>query len=175
VATDDEADLVRRAQQRDVRAFEQLYRLHVPRVYALCLRLTANVRRAEELTQTAFVHVWQKLTLFRGESAFGSWLHRLAVNIVLTDIRSTQRREARVVGTADPAIWESAGNAPTPGLRLDLERAVAALPAQARAVFVLHAIEGYSHDDIAGLLGVAVGTSKAQLHRARQLLQEALR
>lgn len=177
VETDDETELVLRAQRHDERAFELLYRRHVGRIHGLCLRLTANVRRAEDLTQAAFVQAWQRLASFRGGSAFGSWLHRLAVNVVLTDLRATRRREARVIGIADPAGCEAAAGAqrPSRGLRLDLERAIANLPAQARTVFVLRAIEGYTHDEIAALMGVSIGTSKAQYHRARQLLQEDLK
>lgn len=170
----DESNVVRRAQARDLRAFESLYHLHVPRVYALCLRMTANVRRAEELTQKAFLTAWEKLPLFRRESAFSSWLHRVAVNTVLADIRAEQRRTQRVFATEDPAVFETACRAPSVGLRLDLEQAIARLPTQARAVFVLHDVEGWQHDEIARELGVATGTSKAQLHRARKLLQEAL-
>jgi RNA polymerase sigma-70 factor (ECF subfamily) len=171
----DETDLIRRAQDRDVHAFEELYRRHVPRIHAVCLRLTACALRAEELTQAAFVQAWQKLPRFRGESAFGSWLHRLAVNGVLMDYRTTRRRETRVIGTADPAALERPSQPPPAGIRLDLEQAIAALPPQARAVFVLHDVEGYTHEEIAGFMELQIGTTKAQLHRARQLLQEALR
>jgi RNA polymerase sigma-70 factor (ECF subfamily) len=171
---DDEATIVRRAQAGDMHAFESLYCAHVGRVYAICLRMLANVPRAEELTQKAFLVAWQKLADFRGESAFGSWLHRVAVNAVLADMRAEHRRRQRVFGTDDPAGLETAPPPPSPGLQLDLDQAIAALPTQARAVFVLHDVEGWQHDEIAAQLGVAVGTSKAQLHRARKLLQEAL-
>jgi len=174
-APDDESDIVRRAQKRDLGAFERLYRTHVSRVHAICLRMTANVVRAEELTQKAFLTVWEKLPLFRGESAFTSWLHRVAVNTVLADIRAENRRTQRVFGTDDPAAFERPSNGGvTAGIRLDLEQAIAGLPPQARAVFVLHDVEGWQHNEIAEQLGVATGTSKAQLHRARKLLQEAL-
>jgi RNA polymerase sigma-70 factor, ECF subfamily len=169
-----EADLIRRAQQRDMPAFARLYRDHVGRVHALCRRMTGDPTRAEELTQTVFVTLWDKLPLFRGESSFASWLHRFAVNTVLMDFRSTRRREARVFGTEDPAIFETP-IAPRPGLQLDLEQAIAGLPPRARVVFVLHDVEGYTHEEIARLLDLETGTTKAQLHRARQLLQEALR
>src|SRR4051812_13859404 len=135
---DEESEVVRRAQARDMRAFERLYRTHVPRVHAICLRMTADATRAEELTQKAFVTVWQKLPLFRGESAFTSWLHRVAVNTVLAEMRADQRRTQRVFGTDDPAAFEVPRSAPPAGVRLDLEQAIAALPPQARAVFVLH-------------------------------------
>jgi RNA polymerase sigma-70 factor (ECF subfamily) len=136
--------------------------------------MSANVTRAEELTQKAFLTAWEKLPLFRRESAFSSWLHRIAVNTVLADIRAEQRRTRRVFATEDPSVFETASTAPANGLRLDLEQAIAHLPTQARAVFVLHDVEGWQHDEIARELGVATGTSKAQLHRARKLLQEAL-
>lgn len=176
--------LIHRAQQGDQAAFAALYREHVGRVYALCLRLTADPARAEELTQDAFVRAWERLASFRGESAFSSWLYRLTVNVVWLDLRTTRRRVARVFTTDDPATLEgpgqSAGEASGKGpgalgLSLDLERAVAALPAGAREVFVLHDVEGYRHEEIAELTGIAVGTSKAQLFRARRLLREALR
>lgn len=172
---DDEADLIRRARDRDQQAFAQLYRRHVGRVHALCRRMAADIPRAEELTQTVFVKVWEKLGLFRGESAFASWLHRLTVNTVLTEFRTTRRREARVFGVEDPTAMETPGAPPAPGLRLDLEQAIATLPPRARVVFVLHDVEGYTHEEIARLLELEPGTSKAQIHRARQLLQEALR
>lgn len=175
VTGDEDTALVERARAREGWAFEQLYRRYAPRIHAVCLRLTANPRRAEDLTQTAFIQAWQKLPLFRGESSFLSWLHRLAVNIVLMDFRSTRRREARVVGTDDPATLEAPFSPPTPGIRLDLEAAIAALPPQARAVFVLHDVEGYTHEEIAALMELQTGTTKAQLHRARHLLQDALR
>jgi len=154
----DPTDLIQRAQQGDRAAFEALYRAHSGRVYALCLRLTADRALAEERTQDAFVRAWERLATFRGESAFSSWLYRLTVNEVLLERRAERPR---------PAI----GGA---GIALDLERAVAALPPGAREVFVLHDVEGYRHEEIAKLTGIAVGTSKAQLFRARRLLREAL-
>jgi RNA polymerase sigma-70 factor (ECF subfamily) len=171
---DEEVRVVRLAQARDMQAFETLYRTHVGRVHAICLRMTANVTRAEEMTQKAFLTVWEKLPHFRGESAFSSWLHRVAVNTVLADLRAENRRLQRVFGTEDPSLFETAPRTTTVGIRLDLEQAIAGLPPQARSVFVLHDVEGWQHDEIARELGVATGTSKAQLHRARKLLQEAL-
>jgi RNA polymerase sigma-70 factor (ECF subfamily) len=171
---DAEAEVIRRAQERDMRAFEQLYRAHVPRVYGVCIRMTANATRAEELTQKTFVTVWEKLPLFRGESAFTSWLHRVAVNTVLADLRAEHRRTQRIFTTEDPAVFEMPPKPPPAGIKMDLEQAIAGLPPQARAVFVLHDVEGWQHDEIAEQLGVAIGTTKAQLHRARKLLQEAL-
>lgn len=155
-------------------AFRELYRQHVGRVFALCLRLTGDSRDAEERTQDVFVRLWDKLRTFRGESAFSSWLHRLAVNVVLNERRTTKRREQRVAPATDPATLERPRGNPTEGLSIDLERAIAELPDGAREVFVLFDIEGYGHAEIAALVGIAEGTSKAQLFRARQLLREKL-
>jgi RNA polymerase sigma-70 factor, ECF subfamily len=158
----------------DVAAFERLYRSHVGRVYALCLRLSADPVRAEELTQDVFVRAWERIDTFRGESAFGTWLHRIAVNTAMSDRRSRDRREARVATVEDPAALERGSVVPRPGERIDLERAMALLPPAARAVFVMHDVEGYGHREIAELTGRAEGTCKALLHRARQLLRERL-
>jgi RNA polymerase sigma-70 factor (ECF subfamily) len=167
-------DLVARAQAGDQTAFRDLYRQHAGRVYALCLRLTGNAGDAEERTQDVFVRLWDKLRSFRGESAFSSWLHRLAVNVVLNERRTTIRREQRVILAEDPGALEKGKGNPTEGLSIDLERAIAELPDGAREVFVLFDIEGYGHAEIAALVGIAEGTSKAQLFRARQLLREKL-
>jgi RNA polymerase sigma-70 factor (ECF subfamily) len=176
-------EAVDRAQSGDSAAFEQLYRDHVGRVYALCLRMTADTGRAEELTQDVFLRAWKKLSTFRGDAAFSTWLHRLAVNVVLADRRSQGKRWARLMGTDELEPYEGAATkagrmdtseAPK-GARLDLEEAIATLPHGARTVFVLYEIEGYRHEEIAEATGTAVGTSKAQLHRARKLLREALR
>ncbi len=164
---------VRRAQQGDAGAFGELYRTHAGRIHALCLRLEGDQARAEELTQDVFVRAWERLSTFRGESAFGTWLHRLAVNVVLADRRSLWRRGRRLLFTDDPAAFERPGEAVS-GNSSDLEGAIAGLPPGARTVFVLHDIEGYTHDEIARLSGIAEGTSKAQLFRARRLLREAL-
>jgi RNA polymerase sigma-70 factor, ECF subfamily len=166
--------LVSRAREGNLAAFEALYRQHVRRVYALCLRLSGNAALAEELTQEAFVRAWKKLAQFRGESAFSTWLHPLAVNVALAERRSRRSRETHTFLTEDVAAYERPASSGDPEGRLDIERAVARLPAGARAVFVLHDIEGYRHDEIAGMTGVTVGTSKAQLHRARRLLRERL-
>ncbi len=170
----DESILVRRARQGAVGAFEALYRANAGRVFALCLRMCGRRDLAEELAQEAFVRAWRNLGSFRGDSAFSTWLHRLTVNVVLGHHRSRFRREAREgPNEAIDAVAESAP-ASEPGVAIDLERAIAALPNGARTVFVLHDVEGYRHEEIGRLLGVAVGTSKAQLHRARRLLREAL-
>lgn len=167
-------DLISAAQLGDETAFRSLYDRSVDRVYALCLRLAADPGLAEELTQDVFVRAWEKLGTFRGESAFSTWLHRLTVNVVLTERRSRSRREKRVFASGELEDLERPGGVSTPGTRMDLEQAIAALPPGARAVFVLHDIEGYQHEEIATLSGLAAGTSKAQLFRARRLLREML-
>jgi len=167
-------DSVERARAGDEGAFAELYREHAGRVYALCLRLTGDPGAAEERMQDVFIRAWERLRTFRGESAFSSWLHRLAVNVVLAERRASLRRELRVLPAGEPERLERAGDAPREGAGVDLEGAIAALPAGARAVFVLHDVEGYAHEEIGNLLGIAAGTSKAQLFRARRLLRERL-
>jgi RNA polymerase sigma factor (sigma-70 family) len=166
--------LVQQAQAGDARAFEQLYRENVGRVYALCLRLSADPARAEELTQDVFVRAWEKLGSFRGESAFSSWLHRLATNVVLGARRSTGRRSAREIEVEDLNAVMKPARGSDPGSRMDLERAISHLPDGTRTVFVMYEVEGYAHAEIAELTGRAEGTCKALLHRARKLLREAL-
>ena len=165
---------IRQAQLGDHKAFEQLYRENVNHVYAVCLRIAADTVRAEELTQDIFVRTWEMLATFRGESAFSTWLHRLAVNVVLVHLRSTRRRTSRVQSVDDLELYDSAENSTSPGTAIDLEEAITKLPPHARAIFVLHDIEGYKHTEIAEQLGIAVGTTKAQLHRARRILKEVL-
>ncbi|NNG15917.1 MAG: RNA polymerase sigma factor [Gemmatimonadales bacterium] len=170
----DEPALVARVQSGDLDAFEPLYRGHVDRVYALCLRMVGHPERARELTQDVFVRCWERIGSFRGESAFGTWLHRVAVNLVLEQQRRERRREARVEVRADLEELSGGAITSTPGHRLDLEDAIRALPPKARQVFVLHDIEGYTHEEIAALTGSAPGTMRAHLHRARKQLMEIL-
>ena len=170
-----ELDRVRAAAAGDVAAYEALYRANVGRIYALCLRMTRDRDSAEELTQDVFVRAWDRLDSFRGESAFSTWLHRLAVNVVLGALRKRRRWLSRYAqADMDDAAIELAGHTSPPARKLDLERSIAALPPRARLVFVLHDVEGYRHAEIASQMGVAVGTCKAHLHRARSLLKEAL-
>ena len=166
--------IVQEAQSGDLRAFERLYRENERRVFALCLRLSSNPELAEELTQEVFIRAWKKLGSFQGRSSFSSWLYPLTVNVARSERRSRMRRLARVFATDDVAKLEPTPRTPTPETGFDLEMAMAGLPPGARAVFVLHDVEGRTHEEIASLLGVASGTSKAQLHRARRLLREAL-
>ncbi len=164
---------IRKAQTADSAAFEALYRMHVDKVYGLCLRMTGDVAEAEDCTQDTFIQAWSKLNKFRGESAFSTWLHRVAVNTVLGRMRKSRREQDRIravteVSQTPQTIGDSSG------LR-DLEQAIDELPSGARHVFVLHAVYGYSHDETSGMLGIAAGTSKAQLHRARRLLAQQLK
>ena len=172
-------DDVSLAERGDRRAFERIYRAHVDRIFSLCARMVADRSRAEELTQDVFVRAWHKLAQFRGESAFGTWLHRLAVNVVLNDRQLERRhRDRHDDGVEDMDSFAHGDVRPheveTPGLSIDLEQAIGALPPGARRVFVLHDVEGYTHEEIGGMLGVTAGGCKAQLHRARVLLRAAL-
>ena len=165
---------VRKAREGNREAFLQLYDEHSAHVYATCLRMVGESGRAKELAQDTFVRAWRMLGAFRGESPFGAWIHRIAVNAVLDHLRSGKRLAERVEFTDDPPDGDSTAGDPAPETTMDLERLIAALPTQARMVLVLHDIEGHTHEEIGALMGIARGTSKAQLHRARQLLKEAL-
>ena len=184
---DGELRLARQAASGDHSAFERLYHAHSARVFALCMRMSGSRTRASELTQDVFVHVWERLSSWRGESALSSWIYRLTVNLVLTSVRGEQRRQQHEMNEDDVVTNDSTGD---PEQRdgsaigsvkpasvheaIDLERAIAALPRGARTVFVLHDVEGYQHGEIAKMTGTAEGTCRAQLHRARKLLIEAL-
>ena len=165
-------DDVALAARGDVRAFERVYREHLPRVHALVRRMTAG-RDADELTQDVFVRAWQKLSSFRGDSAFGTWLHRLAVNVVIERFRTEATRRQRHLDGEE--IFERMASLPGSGdLAIDLDQAVSHLPDGAREIFVLHDVQGYKHREIADLLDISAGTSKAQLHRARMILRRHL-
>ena len=165
-----ERALVERAQSNDMLAYERLYEMHVGRVFALCVRLCNDRDMAEDLAQEAFVLAWRKLDSFRGDSAFGSWLYRITTNTVLSYLR----KQKPFKNSLDIDEIEEQGQKEDIGLRMSLDDAIAGLPDGARAVFVLYSLEGHTHDEIAELLGIAQGSSKAQLHRARQLLQARL-
>ncbi len=169
----DESALIRQAQRSNAQAFEALYRLHIDRVYGICLRMTGNVSEAEDCAQEAFIQAWNKLQKFRGDSAFSTWLHRIAVNSVLGRMRKSKREQDRIMAVTDTATptFETGDS----GEMRDLSEAVDRLPEGARNVFVLHAIYGYSHDETGEMLGIAAGTSKAQLHRAKRLLVQQLK
>jgi RNA polymerase sigma-70 factor (ECF subfamily) len=179
---DGEMELARLAASGDHSAFERLYHAHSSRVYALCLRMSGTRAKASELTQDVFVHVWERLSSWRGESALSSWIYRLTVNLVLSNVRGEQRRQTHEVTDetnsedGDEVRREPKAESRSPSVHdaIDLERAIAALPKGARTVFVLHDVEGYQHNEIAQMTGTAEGTCRAQLHRARKLLIEAL-
>jgi RNA polymerase sigma-70 factor, ECF subfamily len=163
---------VARAAAGDVRAFEELYRAHLARVHSLVRRMRAG-RDADELTQDVFVRLWQKLGTFRGDSSFTTWLHRLAVNVVIERFRTDKVRRARLHDGED--IFETLpGPAQTRDLGMDFEAALEKLPDGAREIFVLHDMEGHKHHEIATMLEISAGTSKAQLHRARMMLRKHL-
>jgi len=180
-----EAEAIERAKAGDPSVFEYLYKLHSPRVYALCLRMVRDTTEAEDMTQEAFLLLFRKIHTFRGESAFSTWLHRLVVNAVLMRLRKKSLPAVSIEATGDvddengPSSTIELG-APDRALegaidRINLERCVKQLPAGFRKVFVLHDIQGYKHRDIAKLLGRSVGDSKSQLHKARKRLRELLR
>lgn len=176
VQRDEDSDLVALARKGDRVAFEKLYRRHRNRVFGLVWRLCGGDNAlAEDLLQEAFVRAWQKLDSFRGASRFSTWLHRLSVNVALSDRRIRVKRlerETTLEGTAERTV---AGEKDVyAGERMDLEQAIAKLPERARTVLVLYDIEGYTHAEIAEIAGMAVGSSKAQLHRARRLVREEL-
>ena len=160
------------AQSGDGHAFERLYRAHVARVHSLVRRMIPDAE-PDELTQDVFVRAWQKLGQFRGEAAFGTWLHRLAVNLVLSRRGDLAKRRHRFMDDDAPLTLVPTRRA-TPDEAMDLEAALEMLPDGSRQVFVLHDVEGYRHEEIAVLLGVTVGTTKSQLHRARMALRREL-
>jgi RNA polymerase sigma-70 factor, ECF subfamily len=166
-------DYVARAASGDVSAFEHLYRVHLARVHSLVRRMSAG-RDVDELTQDIFVRVWQKLGTFRGESAFGTWLHRLAANVVIERFRQDTVRRKRLHDGEE--IFETLSAPPRSAhAAMDFEAALESLPDGARQIFVLHDVEGYKHHEIGSLLEISSGTSKAQLHRARMMLRRYLK
>ena len=178
-----EAEAIRRAQAGDSTAFEFLYQLHSRRVYALCLRMVGNPADAEDLMQEAFLQLFRKIGTFRGESAFSTWLHRMTVNVVLMRLRKKSLPTDSLEETLEPDA-ETSGpkrDVGAPDLRLsgavdrvNLERSIEKLPPGYRTVFVLHDVQGYEHNEIAGIMGCSVGNSKSQLHKARTRLRELL-
>lgn len=178
-----EATAIRHAQAGDAAAFEFLYQLHGRRVYALCLRMVSNPADAEDLAQEAFLQLFRKISTFRGESAFSTWLHRMTVNVVLMRLRKKSLPTDSLEETIEP---DAEGSAPkrdvgAPDLRLsgavdrvNLERSIEKLPPGYRTVFILHDVQGYEHNEIANIMGCSVGNSKSQLHKARTRLRELL-
>jgi RNA polymerase sigma-70 factor (ECF subfamily) len=179
-----EAEAIERAKQGDAEAFQVLYDMHKRRVYSLCLRMTANTAEAEDLAQEAFLQLFRKIATFRGESAFSTWLHRLSVNVVLMHLRkkglpvvsleettqggSEEDTPKKDFGAEDMALAGSID-------RLQLQKAVENLPPGYRTIFVLHDVEGYEHNEIAGIVGCSIGNSKSQLHKARMKLRDLLK
>ena len=171
----DEHRLVDAASRGSHEAFERLYRLHSGKVYGLCLRMTGHRETAEDCVQEAFVQAWRNLPRFQARSSFGTWMHRIAVNAVLAQARRRSERLGALESVEDELADTLAdGEAGDTGAGLDVEAAIASLPPGARHVLVLAGVYGYSHEETAAMLGVAVGTCKAQLHRARQLLGQRL-
>jgi len=178
-----EGRVIQRAREGDPSAFEYLYRLHSHRVYAVCRRMVGNTTEAEDLTQEAFLLLFRKIHTFRGESAFSTWLHRLAVNIVLMHLRKKSPPIISIQASPDPEDETVSLNVDIgePDLslegvvdRINLKRCIAQLPVGYRSIFVLHDIQGYQHNEIAEILGRSVGDSKSQLHKARMRLRELL-
>ena len=178
-----EAEALALAMGGDHHAFAQLYSLHKRRIYSLCLRMVGNIAEAEDLTQEAFLQLHRKIATFRGDSAFSTWLHRLAVNVVLMQLRKKGLNLISLDEAMEPVPEQSPGRsfgAPDLALsgaidRLALERAVGDLPAGYRLIFILHDVEGYEHNEIASMLECSIGNSKSQLHKARLRLRDALR
>ena len=178
-----EAEAIDRAKQGDAGSFEVLYSLHKRRVYSLCLRMTGNTTEAEDLTQEAFLQLYRKIGTFRGESAFSTWLHRLAVNVVLMQLRKKGLNEVSLEASMDPQQEDGpkrdfgARDGVLTGAidRVNLERAIESLPPGYRVIFVLHDVEGYEHNEIAEMMGCSIGNSKSQLHKARMKLRGLLR
>ncbi len=167
-----EAHLVAQAAQGSREAFEALYRRHVDRIHGLVFRWVGP-EEAAEVTQDVFVRAWQKLGTFRGDSAFGTWLHRVAIRVILGQ-RKTMGKARDRFSTDDTDLDRSSAPPDTPDHRIDLEKGIAALPEGARRVLLLHDVEGYRHEEIGTMLGISPGTSKSQLHRARMALRACL-
>jgi RNA polymerase sigma-70 factor, ECF subfamily len=156
----------------DAAAFERLYRRHAARIHTLCRRMLSP-EEADDATQEVFIRAWEKLALFRGEAAFSTWLHRLAINLVLAR-RAREARQRYRFGADAEEVAPPLARRERPDLRMDMDAAIGTLPRGAREIFVLHDVEGYTHEEIAGLLNVSAGTSKSQLHRARMTLRQHL-
>jgi RNA polymerase sigma-70 factor, ECF subfamily len=177
-----EAEAIDRARRGDPESFEALYALHKRRVYSLCLRMTGNTAEAEDLTQEAFLQLYRKIATFRGESAFSTWLHRLAVNVVLMHLR----KKSLAVVSLEESLEPQQEDGPKKDVgardnllagaldRVNLERAIENLPPGYRVIFVLHDVEGYEHNEIAEMMGCSIGNSKSQLHKARMKLRDFL-
>nr|WP_143047967.1 RNA polymerase sigma factor [Thalassotalea agarivorans] len=164
-----EDELIALTKNGDTKAFNQLYMTHHARIYALCLRMLADAHSAEDVCQEVFVQVWQKIINFRGESKFSTWLHSVATNVVLGHMRKQKNWLQKVFSIEEKPVEQAIEMLPEIH---GLDKKIVRLPERARVVFVLFAVEGYRHEEIAQMMGMAVGSSKAQYHRARQLLKE---
>jgi RNA polymerase sigma-70 factor (ECF subfamily) len=167
-----ENDLILQAKAGSHAAFEALYREHLGRVHAICVRILSDRSWAEDVTQKIFIHAWTKLNSFR---RFSSWLYRLSVNMIFDELRLTGSRDDQNIGKNQPVLFVASCSEPVRNLRLDLNRAIDSLPRQARIIFVLHDMAGFTHEEIGDAMKLAAGTCKAQLSRARRLLREALK
>jgi RNA polymerase sigma-70 factor (ECF subfamily) len=165
-----ELELIALAQAQNKEAFKALYDMHVPKVYGLCVRLCADRSQAEDATQEVFIQLWQKISNFKGDSQFSTWLHSVASNITISFIRKQKGWWQKMLNIEDANMHEQASELSLHDT--DFEKWILRLPERARWVFVLHAIEGYRHEQIASMLDMAVGTSKAQFHRAKHLIEE---
>jgi RNA polymerase sigma-70 factor (ECF subfamily) len=172
-----ELELIQMAKNGDTNVFKRLFDTNVSRIYSFCLRMSMNRELAEEITQDVFVKAWEKLHTFRGESKFTSWLHSIAVNEFLMRKRSEKRFFQRFTTTDDIYQFDRGTNGSESHYHssIDLEKAISGLPEQAKAVFILHDVHGYQHKEIADMMNIEIGTTKAHLHRARKLLREELR
>ena len=174
--TDDpEEELVLQAKAGSHAAFEALYRMHLGHVYGICMRILSDRSRAEEVTQKIFIHAWMKLQSFRGESRFSSWLYRLSVNMILDQLKLVGWKNDPDIRNEQTKLTDAPSFEPAHNLRLDLNNAIDSLPRQARIIFVMHDIAGYTHEEIAEAMKLAPGTCKAQLSRARRILREVLK
>lgn len=171
-----DAELVALCRAGDVAAFEALYKRHSPRLYALASRMAGSVDEGEDLLQDIFLQAYRRLGSFKGDSTVGTWLYRLAINLCLDFIRSRQAKNSKLTGTLDDdsSPFEPAAPRESPIARIDLERAIAELPDGCRAAFVLHDVEGFDHHEVGNILGIAEGTSKSQVFKARMKLRTTL-
>jgi RNA polymerase sigma-70 factor (ECF subfamily) len=169
-----EEDLVLQAKAGSHPAFEALYRMHLGRVYGICMRILSDRSRAEDVTQKIFIHAWMKLKSFRGDSRFSSWLYRLSVNLIFDELKSIRKKTDQDSEMEEIGFLTASCSEPVRNLRMDLNSAIDSLPRQARIIFMLHDLVGFTHEEIAERMKLAAGTCKAQVSRARRLLREAL-
>jgi RNA polymerase sigma-70 factor (ECF subfamily) len=170
-----EEEFVLQAKAGSHAAFEALYRMHLGRVYGICMRILSDRSRAEEVTQKIFIHVWMKLQSLRSDSRFSSWLNRLSVNMIFDELKLTGGKNDPSIPEEQTGLADASSFEPDHDLRLDLNSAIDSLPRQARLIFVMHDLAGFTHEEIAQAMNLAAGTCKAQLSRARRILREVLK